>query len=148
MKKLAFLMVLVMALGVGSVIGEDQDVDAQVADVIEITVNNIDFGTVTPGQDSSEGTSTVTAGTNNNVDLTVTVSVSNPGTPDLFSHLVFDTDLDADLSGESEIGVSSFDVDVDDDSFKNILVKLAVPEGFAPGGVSGIVQYLAAKRVG
>lgn len=152
MKKLILLLVLAMALSVVGVMGVTTDTDDQntgvvVEEVIDISVNDLAFGSVTPGELAGPQTSTITLEANNNQDLTVTLEVTNTGSGGLFSHLIFDLNGNT-ASDDGEIDATTPSVDILDSAGSlNMDVWLNVPVGFVSGINNGVVQYTAAKDI-
>lgn len=146
---LAILGALMLTTGALAVVDQDiQDINAVVDEVIDISVNNLNFNKVQPGAVAGPQTSVITLGVNNNVNLTVTLSVTDPGTTELFNNLIYDLDGNG-IANEDKIGEATppYQFDVPDDSTFNILAWLDVPAGFVPGPDNGVVQYTAAKDI-
>jgi len=147
MKKiLVFLVMISLVMPIVIADPDDQTVNAEVEDFIDISVNNIQYGPVAPNSISDQ-ISTITVEENNNVDLTVDITVTDTGVGDLFTHIIFDLEDDG-FGDNTEIGVATLQIDIDDDSGANdIPTRLQVPVGFAPGSTSGVVEYIAMKRI-
>jgi len=150
MKKiLSFFVVVGLLMSIVGVIGdetENQSVNADIVKVIDISVNNIDYEDVIPGEYSDKD-SIVTVGENNNVGLTVSIQVTDAGTGNLFENIIFDLDGLNEFD-EPIIGITTLYKDIADDSGANTIpTRLQVPVGFAPGLVSGTVSYTAMEDI-
>ena len=150
MKKLLISLVIASALiiSVVGVIAEDeiQDINANVTDVIDISVNSLDYGNVMPNSFSDDD-SMITVEPNNNVPLTIEIAVSDAGIGSLFHHIKFDLNGNG-LDDDSEIGASPLTKDLADVTGTTTNpTRLMVPEGFAPGPNSGQIIYTAMKDI-
>lgn len=143
MKKVIFLFTLILC--VGAVMAEDQTVSVLIGGAIDVSVSdNIDYGTVAPGA-SSDANSTITVGSNNNVDLTVNIQITDSGTNDLFQNIIFD--LNNNGFDESIIGTSLLTKYIDDIEGNHILpTRLQVPSGFDFGQNTGVISYIFMER--
>lgn len=147
MKKiLIFAIMFFMLVGVFGVAAADQTVVVNVTPVVDISVNNIDYGNVIPGA-TSDKDSVITAGINNNVDLTVQISVTSASTNNLFRHIIFDLENNG-FGDNSQIGTGTLLKDILlGTSSVTIPTRLAVPTGFVPGTYNGVVSYVAMQKI-
>lgn len=132
----------VLAEGTGS---QSQNVTGTIDGVIDFSLNNLVFGSLTPNvQSTSE--SIITLNQPNTMDFTVDVSLSDSSAVE-FQNLIFNLSA---YSGDSKrIGDGTFQIPIHDTDtnaagsvqYNHVPVYLTVPFGTLPGLRSGTIIY-------
>lgn len=135
--------------GIGLVMAGSQTVTINGAEIQSFTIENLEFGTVTPG-DTAIATSNVTLHESNNVDLDMDIYLED-GSNSLFDLIVLNlTELNGGETENLGIGIGNaitltvLDDDVNDsatEQVKNMTATLAVPIGISPGERSATITY-------
>lgn len=142
-----FLLGLVV-FSAGSVMG-DQTVIVNGDEVIDFTLTNLDFGSITPGT-LGTADSTMTLGIPNNVDFDLEIYLDD-GSDSLFDLIIMDlsniggSDIaDLGIGQINAVTASVDDADVDDISTEqifDIFGDMDVPVGILPGERTATIVY-------
>jgi hypothetical protein len=135
------ILISIIFMSIYIIFAQDQSATAIVGGSMDVSVNDkLDYGAVNPGS-SSDANSTITIGPNNNVDLNTQIKVTNPGTGNLFYHIIFDINQNG-IFDESEIGSSTLVALINNVIGAHVIpTRLQVPTSFSKGPNNGIISY-------
>ncbi len=139
-------MVFGILFGVTMVMAE-QTPEVEVLGTVDFTLDTVtlDYGQISSGAESVPKDTLVTIGTNNNVELLLTITLTEPSVDNIFENIYYNLDTDPDY--ESQLNVAQTillaDAPADETRTDTLQSVLRVPAGTAPLDTTGTITFIA-----